>query len=176
MKTNTRADTDLIRPGLYHVVLEPADHDDIYAPSHGVTLQYKRSFGYFTLPGPSRDAVAFPVDVCPNGTALVEFPQAALERLHARLSTSHSQRLAKPYRPYRNRWERERAILWSKVAELRAKGEPYLHLFGAAKPTGETTHLVPPPRATFTPNDRSGRPETVSAEVCILSITRPAKV
>lgn len=155
-----------IRPGLYHIVLEPTQVDDIYAPSHGVILQFKHSFGYFTLPGPSREAVAFLADVYPDGTALVEFPQTSLDALGAKLSTEHRQRLAKPYRPKRNRWERERDALWSEVARRRAAGEEVKSLFGA------TVVLDKPVSATFYPALSQHSPQ-VAVDVEIVEVYRP---
>lgn len=157
------------RPGLYHVVLEPAaDGEDFHAykPSHGVILQYKSSFGYFTLPGPSRAAVAFLVDTYADGTALLEFPQSSLAALRATFSTEHTQRLAKPYWPKRSRYERERDAFWSEVAKRRAVGEETRSMFGATKV------CEPPIVAEFRPAVSRLSPQPV-VEVAIVEVYRP---
>ena len=160
-----------IRPGLYHVVLEPpADGDTFpaYAPSSGVILQYKASFGYFTLPGASREPMAYLVDpaAAATGTILVEFTEDALVALCATFSTPHRQRLAKPYWPKRSRYERDKDAHWSKVAKLRNAGESFRHLFG------ETETLESPVKATFKPAVSDLCPQP-TVEVDIIEIFRP---
>lgn len=73
-----------IKSGLYTVLLADESEDgvwrDVWAP-RTVTLQYKRSLGYFTMPGSSRVAVAFAQEVYadgPNQGIRVEVNPAAL--------------------------------------------------------------------------------------------------
>jgi len=130
---------------------------DAQRPSQGVYLQFKRAFGYFTMPGPSKEAIAFPLEVNNDGTVQVEI-------------TVDGKRLRRLARGMPQQSGRDR--FWTKIAALRNAGEPFSHLFAKA---AKVQKLPPVARAKLTLHKRTDQgSETIPGEydVKILGIVR----
>lgn len=103
-----------IRPGLYHIRL--SGQRGAHSVSVGVVLQFKRSFGYFTVPGADREMIATPAGpVAGDGSVEVDVLEDG----------AWLRRRANPMPR-----QRSKDRFWSDVARMRNAGLPFQHLFG----------------------------------------------